>query len=49
MRKSTLGYIRTLETKLISWNSKKQKVVALSSIKEEYTIAINAVCEVVWL
>ena len=48
-RKSTCGYIFCLGTKPISWSSKKQKTVALSSAEAEYITATDAACEVVWL
>ncbi|XP_020522563.1 uncharacterized protein LOC110007206 [Amborella trichopoda] len=35
-RKSTSGYIFCLGSKVISWSSRKQKTVALSSAKAEY-------------
>lgn len=48
-RKSTSGYIFCLGTKVISWSSKKQKSVALSSAEAEYIAATDAACEGVWL
>ena len=48
-RKSTSGYIFCLGTKPISWSSKKQKTVALSSAEAEYIAATDAACEAVWL
>ena len=47
--KSTLGYIFCLGTKPISWSSKKQKTVALSSAEAEYIATTDAACEAVWL
>jgi hypothetical protein len=34
---------------VVSWNSKKQPTVALSSTEVEYKGATIAACEVVWL
>ncbi|XP_058219284.1 secreted RxLR effector protein 161-like [Rhododendron vialii] len=48
-RKSTSGYLFCLGTKLISWCSKKQKTVALSSAEAEYIAATDAACEAIWL
>ena len=47
--KSSSSYLFCLGTKLISWSSKKQKTVALSSAEAEYIAATNAACEAVWL
>ncbi|KAL0402497.1 UNVERIFIED_CONTAM: Retrovirus-related Pol polyprotein from transposon TNT 1-94 [Sesamum latifolium] len=48
-RKSTSGYIFCLGKNVISWSSRKQKSVALSSAEAEYIAATNAACEAVWL
>lgn len=48
-RKSTSGYIFCLGTKVITWSSKKQNTVALSSAEAEYISATSAACEAVWL
>jgi hypothetical protein len=34
---------------VVSWNSKKQPTIALSSTEAEYKSAIIIACEVVWL
>ena len=36
-------------TKTISWSSKKQPTIALSSTEAEYRSLANATCEVMWL
>jgi hypothetical protein len=48
-RISTSGYVFTLFGGAISWMSKKQVVVALSTTKVEYMEATHASKEVVWL
>lgn len=48
-RKSTSGYVFCLGTKPISWSSKKQKTIALSSAEAEYIAATDASCEAIWL
>jgi len=48
-RRSTTGYVFTLQGGAVSWASKKQTTVALSSTEAEY-IAVAAACqEAVWL
>ena len=48
-RKSTSGYLYKLGKSLISWSSKKQLSVALSSTEAEYVSAAYASQEAVWL
>ncbi|CAJ2667154.1 unnamed protein product [Trifolium pratense] len=48
-RRSTMGYIFTLFNCPISWSSKKQSVVALSTCEAEYISACNAACQGIWL
>eukprot|EP00253_Pinus_taeda_P010569 PITA_10569 len=48
-RKSTSKCCFSLASSLISWISKKQKSVALSTAEAEYIVASMAPCEVVWL
>lgn len=47
-RKSTSGYIFMLNGSPISWCSKKQLVVALSSCEAEYIARTYAACQGVW-
>jgi len=48
-RKSTLGYMFTLSGGTISWSSKKQSTVALSSTEAEYIAGAHAAKEAIWL
>ena len=49
MRRSVGGYGFTLGSGLISWNARKQKMVATSSCEAEYTAAFEAAKEFIWL
>eukprot|EP00253_Pinus_taeda_P017085 PITA_17085 len=48
-RKSTSGFCFSLGFALISWMSKTQKSVALSTAEAEYIVASMASCEAIWL
>ena len=48
-RKSTSGYVFHMGSGAISWASKKQPVVALSTAEAEYVAATAAACQAVWL
>jgi hypothetical protein len=48
-RKSTTGIVFFLGGNIITWQSSKQKVVALSSCEAEYIAAATAACQGVWL
>ena len=48
-RRSTSGFMFSLGSPAISWSSKKQPTVALSSTEAEYRGAAMAACEVAWL
>ena len=48
-RKSTSGYEFTLAGGAVSWCSRLQKVVALSTTKTEYISATGASKEAIWL
>jgi hypothetical protein len=48
-RKSTSGHVFQLGMNLISWASKKQPIVSISSIEAEYLAATSASCQAVWL
>ena len=48
-RKSTSGYVFTFSRGAISWQSKLQKCVALSTTEAEYIAAVEASKEMLWL
>ncbi|KAG7534720.1 GAG-pre-integrase domain [Arabidopsis thaliana x Arabidopsis arenosa] len=48
-RKSTSGYVFMMASGAVSWASKKQSVVALSTTEAEYIAAAACVCQCVWL
>ena len=48
-RKSTSGFVFHMGSGAISWSSKKQQVVALSTAEAEYMAAASAACQAVWL
>lgn len=48
-RKSTTGVLYMLGKNPITWQSQKQKIVALSSCEAEYVAATTVACQGVWL
>lgn len=48
-RKSTSGYVFQIGNSTISWKSKRQSIVALSSTEAEYVSLCSATQEAVWL
>jgi hypothetical protein len=48
-RKSTTGVLFFLGSCPLTWQSQKQKVVALSSCEAEYIVGTTAACQGVWL
>ena len=48
-RKSTSGYVFHMGSGAISWASKKQPIVALSTAEAEYVAATAATCQTIWM
>ncbi|KAL0356380.1 UNVERIFIED_CONTAM: Retrovirus-related Pol polyprotein from transposon TNT 1-94 [Sesamum radiatum] len=48
-RRSTSGYVFMLGTGAISWSSKKQRIVTLSSTEAEFIAATTCACQAIWL
>jgi Reverse transcriptase (RNA-dependent DNA polymerase) len=48
-RRSTSGYFTFVGGNLVTWKSKKQNVVALSSAKAEFRAMSKDICELLWL
>jgi hypothetical protein len=48
-RKSTSGGIFSIGSTVVSWYSRKQRCVALSSVEEEYMAVSQAACEAIWM
>ena len=47
--KSTLGYVFMLSGITVSWSSKKQPIVTLSTTEAEFVAATACACQVVWM
>jgi len=48
-RRSTTGYCVFLDSLFVSWRTKRQKIVSLSSVEAEYRAMTGTWCEVSWL
>lgn len=48
-RRSTAGYFTFVGGNLVTWRSKKQNVVALSSAEAEFRGMVKGVCELIWI
>ncbi|XP_070034405.1 uncharacterized mitochondrial protein AtMg00810-like [Nicotiana tomentosiformis] len=48
-RKSTTGFVFFLGDSVISWSSKKQSIVTLSTCEAEYIAATSCTCYAIWL
>lgn len=49
IRKSTTGYLYTFAGAAVSWMSRLQRIVALSTTKVEYIAATEACKEMLWM
>ena len=48
-RRSTSGYVFMLGTGAVSWSSKKQPIVTLSTTEAEFVAATACACQAIWL
>lgn len=48
-RRSTSGYFTFVEGNLVTWRSKKQRVVARSSAEAEFRGMAHGICELLWV
>lgn len=48
-RRSCAGHLIRMSNGAISWSSKRQATVALSSTEAEYMAISSAVCDVIWV
>jgi hypothetical protein len=48
-KRSTIGYVYTIGGTIVSWISKLQKVVALSTTEAEYVATTEVSKEMIWL
>ncbi|GKC09867.1 hypothetical protein Tco_1001477 [Tanacetum coccineum] len=48
-RRSTSGSAQFLGDKLVSWSSKKQKSIAISSTKAEYIALFGCCAQILWM
>ncbi|XP_057953892.1 secreted RxLR effector protein 161-like [Malania oleifera] len=46
-RKSTSGYVFMLGTRVVSWSSKKQSIVTLSTTKDEFVATTACACQAI--
>ena len=47
--RSTSGYCSYIQGNLVTWQSKKQTVIARSSVEVEFRALANGICEDMWI
>jgi hypothetical protein len=48
-RRSIFGYFTFIGGNLVTWRSKKQNMVTLSSAEVEFRGMVKSICELMWL
>ena len=48
-RRSTSGFVFMLDSGAVSWSSKKQPIVTLSTTEAEFVAATSCACQAIWL
>ena len=48
-RRSLTGYVFKIGNAAITWNTRKQPTVALSTMEAEYMAVATVTCEAIWL
>lgn len=48
-RKSTSGYVFMLSSGAVSWSSRKQPIVTLSTTEAEFVAAVACACQAIWM
>ena len=48
-RRSTFGYCSSVGGYLVTWQNKKQNVVARSSVEVEFRVVAHGICEIMWI
>ncbi|CAL5368349.1 unnamed protein product [Camellia sinensis] len=48
-RRSTSGYVFMMGSGAVSWSSKKQQIVTLSTTEAEFVAAASCACQAIWL
>ncbi|GAU41145.1 hypothetical protein TSUD_190450 [Trifolium subterraneum] len=48
-RRSTSGFVFTIGSKAVSWSSKKQHIITLSTTEAEFIAAASSACKGIWL